>query len=143
MPSNKPSTSGLIEHDWARFTTRRTPLIFTLKNSKVYMGLLLFADYRDDIPESQRSIRIKLLKSGVRDSMGEVTYTTHYLTDVPDLEDPVYAKVSFDPDDWMQIPELVIFQREIVSYTEYNALLDNRFGHSSLKKSPEMDTGPP
>ena len=126
---NEPQTKGLVDYDWKTFTGEEV-LIFTLKNSKVYVGYLKYADYSGEIYGEQKAIRILPLKSGVRDKNGIVTYTTHYYRSKNDE-----VKQDVDVDSVNSLPELVIFQKEIVSYTIFDSALDEYFGHPEEESS--------
>lgn len=153
-----PQTTGLVEFDWLRFTKSGQALIITLKNKKVYIGYMMFADYHDNMEHDIRAIRVLPLKSGHRDSDGEVVYDTFYFlpekinektaeTEFNSLDSEAKEKYDYSLESYLeelteqeytktvnQIKPLVIFQREIISYTIYSKELDEKF-HGSAEES--------
>ena len=128
---------GLIDHDFTNFMKNEDIVILTLKNSKVYVGRVLFIDGLDSIAQEQRSIKILPLKSGYRDKDGSVCYNTDYLSAI-DFEDGVEEIFSVMQS---KIPPLVVLQREVVSYTKYDEKLDTHFfGHSGHQAETEASS---
>ncbi len=125
---NHPHTKGIVGRDLYKFSIKGELLIFTLKNSKVYVGFLLFADYIDDLSPEQKSIRILPFKSGIRKPDGTVEYKTYYF---PIDEENVEYNDKF-MEQLENIQELVIFQREIISYTVYSKELNSYFQHDNF-----------
>ena len=146
VPKNEAQTKGLVDYDWKRFTGEGDEageiLIFTLRNGKVYVGFLLYVDYGSDVSEGQKAIRILPLKSGLRQSDGNVKYITYYPfhpkeevpKKLPEEKESTGEKSTennlFDEIGLLDLPELTLFQREIVSYTVFDLNLDSFFGHS-------------
>ena len=104
------------------------------------MGLVTDADRASISHPDQKTIQLKVVKSGVRQPDGRVKYTTLY----PISVDP---EQSFEnnsrptknehkigrQDQWHreidQLTSLNLFQREVVSYTVYDPDLNDHFGH--------------
>lgn len=118
---------GLIGYDFQTFIQNEDIVILTLKNSKVYVGYVQFIDISEDIHQEQRTIKILPLKSGHRDSNGDVHYKINYLSAIG-LEDKDNKVLKV----FSEIPHLVIFQREVVSYTKYDPKLDSYFSHDEV-----------
>ena len=115
--------------------------MITLKNSKVYVGFLIFADY-GDLNGDQKSIRILPIKSGIRNNNGGVKYTTYY--PIPEKDDIYTSKNDLPLEDekekekiilesgLLDLPEIILFQREIISYTVFNPDLDLNIHQQNL-----------
>lgn len=117
---------GLIDYDFSKFIKDNDVVILTLKNSKVYVGWVLFIDVSESISPEQRSMKILPLKSGYRNQNGSVDYDTDYVSaiDPEDKDEKILSVMQ------SKIPPLVVLQREVVSYTKYDSELDRHFGHS-------------
>ena len=117
--------NGLIGYDFSTFIKNENVVILSLKNSKVYVGHVLFIDFLEEISQEQRSIKILPLKSGYRNPDGSVYYNTSYLSAIESESEEIRVEEVFS-----KIPPLVVLQREVVSYTKYDTELDTHFGHS-------------
>ena len=118
IPENLPKAEGLLAYDLLGFAANGDTLIFTLRNGKVYVGALIYAEHREDIAQEEKAVKIIPWKSGFRTENNNVKYTTRYMS----ADDDGSADTAN--------LELVILQREIVSYTAYDDNADKIFGHS-------------
>ena len=141
-PNVKPRTNGLVEGDLAYFMHKQMALLISLKNGKVYIGMVKHGDFIDGLSPDLRAIKIVPFKSGERKITGEVVFQTHYLEmdldeyyelrrvlykDNPTEEEDLDLWNALYEDALSEIPDLVIFQREIISYSIYDEDLDVKF----------------
>lgn len=160
----KMDLNMMIEREFHEFQRSFKKVFIQLKDGKVIVGMIKFADYSDSVPSDLRIVKIQVLKSGTRDNKDskKITFNVHY--DDLALDQLMIEQIALKGESWDSTytedeldnlhknkinkfaPTYSLFLREIKYYSEFDQNIHDIFQgdsdeDSDLEKPPPKEEG--